>query len=497
MQIFEMGELFEKVQMQAILADGKTFPDAHPLYDISLILEVYTTEKHLPLFSLTDFLKRHFALPEDKQAISVVEKKSKAADSIEALWPVLTRQDDSSALHSSLIPLPYPYVVPGGRFREIYYWDSYFTMLGLLCSGREQAAKDMLNNFTYLINTVGYIPNGNRQYYLGRSQPPFYSLMVQEVCKQCGSSILAYLPAIHQEYKWWMRYEDELSVDNNAISHVVLMPDGEILNRYFDEYNTPRPESFKEDVELVLNMTNQAVAYRNIRAAAASGWDFSTRWFKNSNEFSSIHTTDIIPVDLNCLLYLTEKLLSVLYEEAGNSVQTLHFKMKALRRKKAIEKYCWNNEQQFYFDYDFKAGRQKDVMTLAACFPLFSEIASTSQAEAVAQYLHRFFLKEGGLLTSLYYSKQQWDAPNGWAPLQWIAIKGLKHYQMYNLAADIGRRWLRLNDKVFQRTGKMMEKYNVEDLTLEAGGGEYPAQDGFGWTNGVYLKLKSFLTKPD
>jgi alpha,alpha-trehalase len=156
-------------------------------------------------------------------------------------------------------------------------------------------------------------------------------------------------------------------------------------------------------------------------------------------------------------------------------------------RRVALLKYCWDADANFFMDYDFVANKRTGIKSLAGMFPLFFEMAKKDMAEKTAQTIQREFLLQGGLVTSLVDTDQQWDAPNGWAPLQWISYKGLKNYQVDKLANEIRHRWLRQNMRVYEATGKMMEKYNVSDTTLLGGGGEYPNQDGFGWTNGVAL----------
>ena len=349
----------------------------------------------------------------------------------------------------------------------------------------------MSGNFAFLIDHVGYIPNGNRSYYLGRSQPPFFSLTVKLLTKLKGEDILTrYLPQLETEYQFWMRGHDELSQDNKAISRVVLLPDGSILNRYWDENDSPRPEAYKEDIELAHQAKNPNVVYRHIRAAAESGWDFSCRWFKDPNSFESIHTTEIIPVDLNCLLMFLEELLSIAHKINGNNQQSVHYEALAAKRNKAIQKYCWNENEKFFFDYDFIENRTTGSFNLAAAFPLFFKVATEQQATQVCSLLESKFLKPGGLTTTLLKTGQQWDAPNGWAPLQWIAFIGSKNYKQDNLAIKIRDAWLKTCDTVFHNTGKMMEKYDVLGSGDAGGGGEYPNQDGFGWTNGVYLAMK-------
>jgi len=491
-EIYQLKELFAAVQMQKVFADGKTFPDCTAKFSLDEIEEKYLRQKKEPGFDLSKFVYANFELPVSPQS-DYHSKEEDVVDHINNLWNVLTRKADTASNgSSSLIALPQPYIVPGGRFGEIYYWDSYFTMLGLQASGNLEMIQNMVDNFSYLIDHIGYIPNGNRTYFLGRSQPAFYSLMIKLLAEEKGKEILIkYLPQLEKEYAFWMKGSNNITGETKASHHIVAMEEPAVLNRYWDENDTARPESYSEDVELAHNVVNKAALYRDIRTAAESGWDFSCRWFKNVKDFSSIHTTDILPVDLNCLIVHLEETLAEAYELCGNFLLSNEMTSFAFERKVAIQKYCWNESRQFYFDYDFVAGQQKTLFTLAAAFPLFFKIASQEQAIAVAATLEKLFLQPGGLTTTLEVTGQQWDAPNGWAPLQWIAIKGLENYGMHTLAKEIAVRWIALNKKVYERTGKLMEKYNVYNTGLDAGGGEYPSQDGFGWTNGVLLKLIS------
>ena len=488
-EIFELHPLFEDVQMSRIFADEKTFVDCLPKYTLEEINKKYQLEKDSPGFDLKRFVVSHFDPPVAYSTGYHSDRSKDVVENLEALWNVLTRQPDVEA--GSLIPLPFSYIVPGGRFGEIYYWDSYFTSLGLKVSGRIETVENMVRNFSYLIDTIGYIPNGNRTYYLGRSQPPFYSLMVKLLAEARGKEILPkYLSQLEKEYKFWMKGAQDLGDKNSSAHRSVKMPDGEILNRYWDENTTPRPEAFQEDVELAHQSDQQpSTVFRHLRAAAESGWDFSSRWFKDGHSFSTIHTTEIIPVDLNCLLLNLERTIAEAYQLGGNPEDSRQYQSMAERRKAAIQKYCWNDADRFYFDFDFVQGNQKEAMTLAGAFPLFFSIATDEQAKNVASRLEEKFLKPGGVVSTLETTGQQWDAPNGWASLQWMTIIGLENYGHHELATTIARRWMRLNSDVFKRTGKLMEKYNVVDTELEAGGGEYPGQDGFGWTNGVLLAL--------
>ncbi len=287
-----------------------------------------------------------------------------------------------------------------------------------------------------------------------------------------------------------MKGRNELTDNYNATNRVVRMPGGEILNRYWDECDTPRPESYREDVELSHQSNLEASElFRHLRAGAESGWDYSCRWFKDSSNFSTIHTTEIIPVDLNSLLYHLEQTIAVAYQLLTEKDKQEQFLKLADERKKAIFKYCWNNEEGFFFDFDFSKNKQKKIISLAGIAPLFFNLAEKEQVKKVKHVVETTLLKNGGVVCSNYTTGQQWDAPNGWAPLQWMTIIGFENYGYTDIAATIAQRWIKLNSDVFNRTGKLMEKYNVVDTHLKAGGGEYEGQDGFGWTNGVLLAL--------
>jgi alpha,alpha-trehalase len=184
-----------------------------------------------------------------------------------------------------------------------------------------------------------------------------------------------------------------------------------------------------------------------------------------------------------------EHLLSRIFDEQNNHESAQKFKELAQSRKTTIQTLFWSEKHQFFMDYDPINNCQTSILSLAGVYPLFFNIATKEQAEYVHQRLRDDFLQIGGLQTTLHQTGQQWDSPNGWAPLQWIAFQGLQNYGFHQLANEIRSRWLNLNDQVFKQTGKMTEKYNVIQVTEGGGGGNYPLQDGFGWTNGVYLRL--------
>jgi alpha,alpha-trehalase len=488
------GELFHQVQMSGIYSDSKTFVDSTPRHSAAVIMGEYHESKDEPGFDLESFVEDNFILPPNIASGFKSDSSRSAEEHINILWDILTRTPNEPS-DGTLIPLPYPYIVPGGRFREVYYWDSYFTMLGLQESERWDLIESMVDNFSYLIGTMGFIPNGNRTYYQGRSQPPFYSLMVKLLEEGSGKGTLTkYRPQLLKEYDFWMDGAEHLSADSPSYRRVVRLADGSIMNRYWDDLPAPRPESYQEDVELVEEMDehgdlNESKYYRHIRAAAESGWDFSSRWFKDGYNMSSIHTTEIIPVDLNSLLYHLELVLAEAFEETGESATAAEYRQLARDRKEALLRCCWSEADGFFRDYDFVSGTQTKALSLAAVYPLFFNMVSQQKASKIAQLIGSDFLQAGGVTTTLKETGQQWDAPNGWAPLQWITIEGLRNYGHQALADTIESRWVKLNIDVYNRTGKMVEKYNVYNTGLEGGGGEYPVQDGFGWTNGVLLKL--------
>ncbi len=486
--IESLYELYIDVQSKETFHDSKYFVDCIPKFSVAEILEKYAVEKHKENFDLKFFVSENFSFPNEIDSHYNSSGKT-IQQHIEQLWTELKRMPDGQS--GTLIPLPNSYIVPGGRFREVYYWDSYFTMLGLQISMRIDLIENMVDNFTYLIKEIGFIPNGNRTYYLGRSQPPFFSLMVKLLSEEKGENILLkYAEALEKEYQFWMDGEDKLSSTNNTFRRVVLLHDGSVLNRYWDDNDTPRPEAFAEDVHIAKQSnTDAAKVYRDIRAAAESGWDFSSRWFKAPDKMHTIQTTELIPVDLNCLMLHLEEILLTIFKLKNDEIKINSFKQKISQRKKAIQIFCWNEEAGFYFDYNHSENKQTLHYNLAATYPLFFSVATPEQSNKVASVIEEKFLQSGGVITTTQTTGQQWDAPNGWAPLQWITYKGLKNYNQLSLAQKIKERWMAANEKVYTATGKMMEKYNVMDTNNKAGDGEYPNQDGFGWTNAVYLKL--------
>ena len=486
-----LGDLFIDVQNQRVYDDGKTFVDLIPRRRTKHIRQEYLLEKQDPNFNLHEFVNKHFHAPDSERSTYETDRSMTMRQHISELWGVLER--DNYKDRGSLIALPHPYVVPGGRFSEQFYWDTYFIMLGLARDRHWDKIDGMMRNYAYMIRKFGFIPTANRTYFLSRSQPPFFSHMVELLSKRKGKRILIeYLPYLVAEHSFWMNGKKKLlKSDDQAYRRVVKMPNGALLNRYYDDKVTPRPESLREDITTANEAENLSTdrLFLDLRAAAESGWDFSSRWLYDSASLRTIRTTDIVPVDLNALLYHLEQTIAKGYRLIKNMATSRRYALYAERRARAIAEFCWDDKENFFVDYSLEDDMSTGVLSLAAVFPLYTGVATSSQAKAVARRLEKDFLCRGGLVTTLADSGQQWDSPNGWAPLHLVAIEGLRRYDYHSLADEIKRRWLQVNETVFASEGKMIEKYDVVNQSGVGGGGEYPLQDGFGWTNGVAAEL--------
>lgn len=463
------GELFETVQLKPCFNDSKYFVDMTPKRSSQDILNDYKKLRDSDNFDLKAFVENNFHPPVSEKTFDN-SKELSLSSYIKQMWHFLHQSSDEKDSLSSLIALPKPYIIPGGRFREVYYWDCYFTCEGLRVDGEIQMIKDIADNFAYLIDTVGFVPNANRKYYLTRSQPPLFYLIVNILYQELGiSTIEKYLPSLEKEYSFWMNTQRNVNG----------------LNRYWDESATPRPESYREDIEHAQNIANKPDFYHNIRAACESGWDFSSRWFANTNDFSTIQTTDILPIDLNSYLYGLENLLGKWFTEISDQEKATKYLELAEKRKKLIQNTFWDNEKDFFYDLSTKTNKITSITSLAGVTPLFLNIATQEQAIKVAKVIENQFLTEHGLITTTLNTSQQWDSPNGWAPLHFEAVIGLRNYGFDKLAETIAKRFVNTVNEKFKETGKIREKYDVVNPKANARGGEYIVQDGFGWTNGV------------
>jgi alpha,alpha-trehalase len=492
------GALFHRVQTERILVDSKTFADAVPKAAPQEILRRYEAGKDRPGFSLEAFVNDHFAIPGSAASDFHTSPREEIRAHIDRLWGALTRKPQDSRGADSQLALSTRYVVPGGRFREMYYWDSYFTMVGLEASGRHDLVADMVENFAGLIDRYGHIPNGTRSYYLSRSQPPFFAAMVELQEQHEAGALIKRLPQLEREYAFWMDGAGNLP-PGAAHRRVVRLADGSLLNRYFDDLAIPRDEAYFEDLETA-RASGRPVeeVYRDLRAAAESGWDFSSRWFADGKTLASIRTTEIAPVDLNSLLYQLEMTIARACEAARRSDCHKDMLENARARRTTMLRLMWDGRRNAFVDYDWRNKRGMNRLTAATAYPLFVNLVEGPQAQRVTETIRASLLMPHGLATTTVDTGQQWDDPNGWAPLQWIAVDGLRRHGGEKLAEEIATRWVRENARVYCKTGKLVEKYNVREAGKGAGG-EYPVQDGFGWTNAVLIKLLAIypaLAKP-
>lgn len=484
------GELFEAVQREAVFHDSKRFADAVPLSPPERIERAFANERDDEEFDLQAFVERQFELP---SAIDLPHNGGRA-DSLEqhvhALWRHLRRPQRPRNEYDTLIELPHPHIVPGGRFREAYYWDSYFVAEGLAAADRFEVVADLVENFEHLIDRFGYVPNGNRRYYLGRSQLPLFCKMGEVLAESAGTDVFrSVLPALQAEHRFWM--DGREPGDRHVTGERVVRLDDAVMTRYWGGEPRPRPEAHREDVRTgrMRSAGTRPRLYLDIRAACESGWDFSSRWLADPETFHSIRTTRILPVDLNACLWYLERRLAHTLDRLGESGMASQYFDLAAARSAAITRYCWDEEAGFFFDYALEEKARTNRWTLAAVAPLFFGVASDEQASGVAEVLEDRFLRPGGLVTTLTRSGEQWDAPNGWAPLHWMAVRGLRAYGNDDLADLIKQRWLGTPRTTFERDGKLVEKYDVCDANRPAGGGDYPLQDGFGWTNSIIIAL--------
>lgn len=491
------GPLYNAVEEQPVFADSKSFADALPNAAPSWIIADYDRAKSTADFSLSRFVARHFHVSEVK-AVPYKRRPDQGVQGyISATWDMLRRAPDHIDPYSSLLPLPYPYVVPGGRFTEIYYWDSYFTMLGLEQDGRDALARDMIRNMAWLIDRYGHVPNGNRTYYLSRSEPPFFACMIDLIAARDGQqAYVTYLPELQREYDYWMDGAAGLKA-GQAHRHLVRLGDGTLLNRYWDDRDTPRDESYREDVATAASSRRPAAqVYRDLRAGGETGWDFSSRWLADGTHLNTIRTTEILPVDLNSLIAHMEQTLSLAYGLRGDSSRARIYRTRVLARTEAIRRLMWQPDLAAFTDYVWTEHKPGRLLSAATVLPLFFQLASDDQAKAVAATIRSRLLGPGGMATTAVDTGEQWDSPNGWAPMQWMAVIGLRSYGQDDLAETIAQRWIERELAAYARSGVLLEKYDVkaDGGAVRAGaagghGGEYPLQVGFGWTNGVLVGL--------
>ncbi|GBR72795.1 trehalase [Acetobacter tropicalis NRIC 0312] len=489
-----LGELFAAIHAAKIFTDAKAVADAIPDQAPVDLVAMWKQQKDLPDFNLKLFVSEHFTIPVLRSAAYSRKPDENVRDYITGMWDILTRDADTAVPWSSLLALPQKYIVPGGRFSEIYYWDSYFTMIGLYEDERIDLMRNMVQDIASLIARYGHMPNGNRTYYLSRSQPPFFSVMLDLLASHDGQVVYtSFLPELQREYDYWTDGAATLK-PGNAWRHAVKLPDGTLMFRPWDDMNTPRDESYPQDLATARQTQRNANdLWRDLRAGAETGWDYSSRWLADGKTLSTIQTTSLLTIEYNCLMVHLMQTLSHAYALSGDKGKSASYMQQAKQLQDAINHYLWDEKEGAYFDYNWKTGKPTGILSTATAVPLFLHLAPQDKADAVAHTIQKRLLHVGGLTVTDQVTGQQWDAPNGWAPEEWMAIKGLEQYGHHDLAADIGRRWMARVIGTFEKSGVLLEKYDVvaNDIspTGGKGGGEYPMQVGFGWTNGTLLGL--------
>ncbi|KAL2925670.1 putative trehalase [Bienertia sinuspersici] len=409
---------------------------------------------------------------------------------VHALWKNLSRRaspavKEQSELHT-LLPIPESCVIPGSR--------------GLLASHMHRTATAIVTNLIYLVEKYGFVLNGARAYYTNRSQPPLLSSMVQAIYKRTGDLNLVKkaLPALIKEHEFWTSGMHKVTIhDSKGCSHN--------FSRYYAMWNKPRPESSTTDKETASKLSDPAdkqKLYREVASAAESGWDFSTRWMRNSSDLATLTTTSILPVDLNAYILKMELDISFLAKVAGENSVAIKFHEAAQAREKAFSSIFWNEKMSQWLDcwitckdnQTWEVSHQNQNLFVSNFIPLWIKpFDSASMTKKVMKSLESSGLVcAAGIATSLTNSGEQWDYPNGWAPMQHMIIEALAKSgskEAYSMAEDIATRWIRTNYAGYKKTGEMHEKYDVEKCGEFGSGGEYIPQTGFGWTNGVVLAL--------
>ncbi|XP_053479284.1 trehalase isoform X2 [Ictalurus furcatus] len=519
-KIYCTGELLRQIQMAKLFGDNKAFVDMKLTAAPDIVLGAFSnlTQRFrygtVPPSDLRVFVNTYFVnsgkefeqwSPPDwhdkpKLLSKISDPKLRSwAEELHSLWKSLGRKisidvRDSPQMYS-MIYCPYPGIVPGGRFNEFYYWDSYWVLNGLILSEMMETARGMIQNFLHMVDRYGFVPNGGRIYYERRSQPPFLPLMVESYYEATEDVdfLKKALPMLENEYNFWMKNRS-IVVEVNSVKHV--------MNRYYVQVGQPRPESYTHDAELAEGLPAEAQEklWTELKAAAESGWDFSSRWYinnlgQNSGSFRDTRTSSIVPVDLNALICRNERVLATFHRILGDEERALKYDNAVSFRLKAIESVLWDAKKGAWFDYNLLSRTKNSAFYTTNLSPLWARCYSQPEmGQQALQYLRGSGALDypNGVPTSLSQSGQQWDMPNAWPPLQHMLIEGLSELDSVDakdLAFDLAQQWIQTNWLAYVKYDAMFEKYDVSGDNKPGGGGEYEVQLGFGWTNGVALQL--------
>ena len=389
-----------------------------------------------------------------------------------------TRFTDKS--DGSVIPLPYPYSVPCVKdtFLEMYYWDTYFTNKGLLLTGRRGQAVNNVYNLSYLLDKFGKIPNGNRAHYVGRSQPPFFGLMLYDIekGKTAAGDYKKFYRMLKKEYDFWT---EKRITENGLSSYGCDMTEKELLGNY-GVYREIHTEKYAERTGVYKENTPENAGH--VIAEYESGWDFTPRFNGRCADFNAI--------DLNSLLFADEMLLADFAARSGKKSESELFLIKAEERREKINKLCLSDG--IYYDYDKANGRTSEVISCASLFPFFTLLSD--DRNAFIKTLSRLE-REHGVAAAVYENTEgnyQWAEPNGWAPLNYVAAKAAFNLGLTDSAKRIAIKYIRATDNLFEKTGALWEKYNVITGGIEVSS-EYGTPEMLGWSAGVYIAFTEFI----
>lgn len=515
----EFPKLFPDVQMAGIFVDSKTAADALPLLPADQINEDYELAKNDPSFNrspdaLKSFFEARFKIPGEAGDDYTPDPSWDRLRHMREVWNPLTYVIPEN--RGSLLALPHPYIKAGGRFREAYLQnDGPMAAIGLSIHGRHDLIEGMVNNGTFMLNEAGMIFNANRSYYFDRSQRPFFWMMADLLADHKGreESLLAYLPALKQEFAYWTQGSDEVNEHNQTSKGMVWlpMPDGRPvkMGRYWSERTTPRPESYIEDIMTVRRSNartpeQKAEKYRNIAAGCASSRDFNGVHFEDGKDIATINTTDNVHVDLNYLLMAQSQLLSEALLLNGEHQEAQRVAEFGADIKRGLEHYCLDKEQGWYFNYNFVKGQRHEVWALdGGAYPLYFDTQQDPElVQKMVLNMETKFLRKGGLLEALDGTTENWGGDNGWTCDMYIARYGVERAariaanrgdrnRFHAFAELISSNVVSMSDDVYKNLGVTPEKYNVVTADRPGKGGEYIVQTvGFPLNNGPLLGLE-------
>lgn len=399
----------------------------------------------------------------------------------------------------AILYLPHPYIVPGGRFNEMYGWDSFFIILGLLKCDKLEMAKNMALNLLYEIKHYGKMLNANRCYYLKRSQPPLISEAIIAIYnyERDKKFLETALPQLEKFHAYW-------TTEPRLIKSIGL-------SRYYAESDKPLPDAevgyhhrvkefFKKhrvycyDVERFYDAKKDELKpafYRADRSVRESGFDLSNKFGPFGADINSF-----APISLNAMLCRMEQNISLIYKTLGKKEKAESWHKKMKKRRETIDKLMWQPELGYYLDYNFRKKSNRLYNYATTFYPLLADVADVYQAESVVKNLCGLE-SNGGIMASTYVTGMQWDAPFGWAPHQYFTVRALAEYDAFDAARRVSNKYISMINDDFNRTGMLFEKYNVvkrtSDVIPDIKYGYKSNAEGFGWTNAVYLHLLDYL----